>query len=242
MCFFNSFTVEAKKAANRYRRNMNKQLELFDDKRFVLPAYAHPGTIIISLSKEPHIMEWGLIPSTVKKSDMERYRKGNWFVNARAEDLFHTWPYKMLIHKKRCIIPSTGFYEYHYDEVNGKPVSSVYYIQVKDEEIFSIGGLYDTWINTETGEVHETYTMITTEANELMKWIHNGGKNPFRMPFMIPKKLEERWLEQQLTDEEIAQLMTPFDKDKMIAYEVNKDEFQRGGKNPHNPDIIKPKN
>ncbi len=238
MCFFNSFTAKALSLANRYSRKKNQQLELFDDKQFVVPAYAHPNSIIINLDEEPQIMEWGLIPSSAKVADMERYRKGNWFVNAKAETIFETWPYKLLIHNKRCIIPSTGFYEYHYETVNGKEESSVYRIFMKGEEIFSIGGLYDRWINTETGQIHDTYVMITTEANERMKWIHNGGKNPFRMPFMIPKELEEIWLDSSLSERDIKKIMQPLPENLMDDYEVDKKTF-RG--DPHNPGIIDPK-
>jgi len=238
MCFFNSFTAKAISVANRYNRNRTRQLELFDDQQYVMPAYAHPNTIIIGLDKDPMIMEWGLIPSTAKPSDKERYRKGNWFVNARAEELFHTWPYRTLIHRKRCIIPSTGFYEYHYYEVNGKPENTAYHISVKGEELFSIGGLYDRWIDPDTGEIHDTYTMITTAANPLMKEIHNGGKNPYRMPFIIPKDLEEKWLDPSLADEEITGLMIPFPESLMEAYEVDKKMLRS---DPHNPDIKRPK-
>lgn len=238
MCFFNSMTVKAKSVANRYRRNLTEQLELFDDEQYVIPAYAHPNTIIISLDEDPHIMEWGLIPSSAKVSDMEKYRKGNWFVNARAEDLFQTWPYRLLVKSHRCIIPSSGFYEYHYYEVNGKTESTVYYIKVKEEELFSIGGLYDRWINKDTDEIHDTYTMITTEANKLMREIHNGGKNPFRMPFIIPKELEELWLSADLEESAIKSFMKPFPDYLMEAFEVDK-TLLRG--DPHNPDIIKPK-
>lgn len=98
MCFFNSITADAASIVDRYRRNMTRQLEQFDQNGNPFkPAYAHPNSIIIGLDKDPVISEWGLIPSTVSENDMERYRKQNWFINARAEDAFGKWPYKMYV-------------------------------------------------------------------------------------------------------------------------------------------------
>src|SRR5207248_2087341 len=59
----------------------------------------------------------------------------------------------------------------------------------------------------ETGEVTGTFTLITSEANEVMRMIHNGGENAFRMPLFLPKELELKWLNPQLTDNEIQQLL-----------------------------------
>ena len=43
----------------------------------------------------------------------------------------------------------------------------------------------------QTGELLKTYTIITTEANELMSEIHNSQK---RMPFILIKENEFEWL------------------------------------------------
>ena len=87
-------------------------------------------------------MQWGLIPRTAKPGDAQRYDRENLFKNARAETLFEKWPWRMLWQHNRCIIPVTGFYEPH-RLPNGK--AQYYYTTLKDQELFSIAGLWDEW-------------------------------------------------------------------------------------------------
>lgn len=131
----------------------------------------------------------------------------------------------------RILIPSTGYFEYHHEGKETTP----YFIFLKDEELFSIGGISDTWKNPETGEEFETFSLITTPANELTGWIHNGGKNPERMPYIIAQELEKAWLNPDATKEELHDLMKVYPAEKMDAYIVKKDFIKR---NPKDPEII----
>ena len=101
----------------------------------------------------------------------------------------------MLWQHNRCIIPVTGFYEPH-RLPNGK--AQYYYTTLKDQELFSIAGLWDEWTHPQTGEKVLSFVLITTEANAMMRKIHNGGGNPFRMPKILTQEQEKRWLEVQL--------------------------------------------
>ncbi len=233
MCFYNSCSVNTKDLVARYNRNINEKLNQFDDERFLLPAYNHPATIIISFGSDPIIATWGLVPYWTRNREAAA-EISKMTINARSETLFEKPSFREGIRIRRCIIPSTGYFEYHYE---GK-VTSVYFIYIKNEKVFSIGGIYDYWTDKETNQAYTTYTMITTPGNEFTNKIHNGGKNPFRMPFIIPKEMEERWLDPNLTEEEIAEMMVPFDADKMEAYEIDKN-FRN--MDPHNPDVIKRK-
>lgn len=91
-----------------------------------------------------------------------------------------------------------------------------------DDEVFSIGGLWSSWTNPDTGEPIESYTMITIGANELMSEVHNGENNPFQMPFIIAEGDVERWLDPDLPVAEIERLFRKFPADGMEAYEVPK--------------------
>lgn len=66
-----------------------------------------------------------------------------------------------------------------------------------------MGGVYDIWQHPETGEDIKTFALITTPANELTGYIHNGGKNPNRMPLILKTEDEERWLDPALSDNEV---------------------------------------
>ena len=86
--------------------------------------------------------------------------------------------------------------------------------------MFCIPGLYH--YNTklpsdpETGEVRGMFTLITRSGNEVMRKIHNGGANAFRMPLFLPKEMEMKWLDPNLTDEEMQQI---------LDYEMPSDEI-----------------
>jgi putative SOS response-associated peptidase YedK len=90
---------------------------------------------------------------------------------------------------------------------------------LKDREIFSIAGLWDSWVNKDTDEEVYSYTIITTEANPLMAMIHNKKK---RMPAILEKKDEKKWINETLTREETMGLLKPFNESKMNAYTISK--------------------
>jgi putative SOS response-associated peptidase YedK len=66
-----------------------------------------------------------------------------------------------------------------------------YLITCEANEIFSFAGLWSTWIDPTTGIMKESFTILTTEANDLMATIHNSAK---RMPIIITPTAEEEWL------------------------------------------------
>lgn len=106
---------------------------------------------------------------------------------------------------------------------------------MKDEDIFSMAGIYSDWADPQTGEIIKTFSIITTEANDLMRYIHNTN---FRMPVILREEDEKKWLSPQLNKDEIENLLHPIDSNTMDAYVVNND-FLR--KDPRDPSIIKPK-
>lgn len=62
-----------------------------------------------------------------------------------------------------------------------------YFIHLKDREVFSLGGIYESWANRETGELHNTYSIVTTAVNNLMATIHN---TKLRMPLILSPERE----------------------------------------------------
>lgn len=247
MCFFNSLTVNAAVVAKKYGKGMdiietvrrliaeqepNAGLE---EEVYTIPAYTEPQCVIVSGSTQLEVMQWGLIPHTASVADRERYGKENWFKNARAEEIFATWPYRLLIYSQRCIIPSTGYYEYHYDD---KGKTQPYFIYLKDREVFSMAGLWNTWINPETGEQVKSFVQITTAANPFVASIHNGGKHPGRQPLILNDEDTKKWLDEKMTgEEEIKRFLKPYPEYRMAAHPVSKN-FR--SMNPKLEDLIKP--
>lgn len=104
-------------------------------------------------------------------------------------------------------VAATGFFEHR--EVRGFKKKVPYYIKLKDREIFFIAGLYvySPQPDLETGEAIGTFTVITRNANELMKQIHNGGDNAGRMPLILPPGDEQQWLNPEMEDIDIHHIL-----------------------------------
>ncbi len=243
MCYRTSMSKKAQELAARYGRKSDileiLQEILEEEKALQKPvgqyhinAFKHPFCPIITESAKIHVAEWGLIPSWVRPKGTETniemikraasLRKGT--INARSETLFQLPSFRGLVRKRRCLISSTGFFEHHR---NPDKTKTPYFIFLKDIEIFSFGGLYDKWFNPVTGQTLETFTQITTPANPLLRIIHNGGENPFRMPLIISPKDEEQWLDHNLLDEDIEAFLKPYPDEKMYAYPIFNDFLKK---------------
>jgi putative SOS response-associated peptidase YedK len=150
--------------------------------------FSYPNLPIITTEKPDIITTdhtWGLLPSWTKDID---FRKNT--LNARIETINEKTSYKNIT-QNRCLIVATGFYEWRWLDEKGKSKEK-YHISSQTDEIFCFAGLYDKWVNPATGEVFNTYTMVTSEANELMQYIHNHKK---RMPVILNREDEKAWLD-----------------------------------------------
>lgn len=205
------------------------------DERYMIPAYDEPDYPVVTTDDHLQVMKWGLIPHRTADADQARdIMKRNLYKNARAETIFETWPYKFVVRRQRCLIPSTGYFEYHYAPEH--KYAQPYYLYLPGQEIFSMAGIYDTWTDPESGRILTTFTQLTTGANDLARRIHNGGKNPYRMPVILRRNDEQRWLDPDLPRDDIMMLTAPYPSDKMDAYPV-----ARGFRDmdPHDPSIIR---
>lgn len=221
MCFHNSMSAKAIKLAARYGRKSDI-VEIYQDilnEQYHVNAFKFPKYPIITTSDEIQVFNWGLIPFWTKteKSADEIKRMT---LNARADSIFEKPSFREPIIKKRCIVPSTGYFEWRHEGTKKVP----YYIYLKDEPIFSMAGIYDRWLDKETGEEHDTFSIITTDTNPLTDYIHN---TKHRMPAILSKEDEEKWLDPDLSKTEIASLLKPFDEDEMDAYIIKNDFIKK---------------
>jgi putative SOS response-associated peptidase YedK len=160
------------------------------------------------------LFKWGLIPFWVK-DEKTAFEFKDITVNARAETIFEKPAFRLSAGKQHCLVIADGFFEWRY--YNGK--NYPYFIQLKDRDVFSIAGLWDRWVNKENGMEVFSYTIITTEANPLMALIHNKKK---RMPAILDKKDEKKWISEKLSKEETMNLLKPYNESKMTAYTISK--------------------
>lgn len=227
MCYRSSQRASLEAVKIRYGVE-TAQPELFEP-FYHQSAFAHPLTPLIA-SNHPDQLQffsWGLVPSWIKsKAQLKAFYPDT--MNARAEDIYQTRSYKEAATSgQRCLIPVTGFFESHtYPDEKGKDKKIPFYIFVKSNEIFSFAGLWSAWCDQETGEVHNTYAVLTCEANSLLAKVHNTKK---RMPLILSQGDERAWLEPGLTPGDVMQLVKPYPAADIEAYPVSK--------NIHSPKI-----
>ena len=187
--------------------------------------FLHPKLPVIRSDNKGLIQHnsWGLIPSWIKDGE-QAGEMAKITLNAKAETIFEKPSFKNSIKKNRCLVLVDGFYEWKTVGKNKYP----HFIYLKDKEPFTLGGIYSDWVNKETGEIIKTFSIITTEANPLMAKIHNSKK---RMPLIIDRNKEGKWINPDLSETEIKYIMKPFDENEMDAHTISKLITQRGVNN-----------
>jgi len=234
MCFYNSQSKRALDLAKRYGRKSDiiEIAQEILDEQYKITSFTHPVCPIITPCLSIQTAKWGLIPHWTKTEE-EAKKISNMTLNARSETVFSMPSFRVPVKTKRCLIPSTGYFEFHHAGKEAIP----YYLFLKNEEIFSLGGIYEQWQNPITGENAVTFSVLTVPANALCAKIHNGGKNPFRMPLIIPREDDEKWLDTSLNQSGISDFFRPINPDLMDAYAVSRDFLK---KNPKDASIIEP--
>jgi putative SOS response-associated peptidase YedK len=149
---------------------------------------------------------WGLVPFWAKDASI-----GNKLINARAESLDTKPSFRNAFRNRRCLVPADAFYEWK--KVPGGKTKIPYRISIKNQPLFSMAGIWEQWKNP-AGELLQSFSIVTTEANELVAALHN------RMPVILAPEAELLWLSDLKKDELLA-LLQPFDADAMEAYPVS---------------------
>jgi len=163
------------------------------------------AVIINEETREIVDLKWGLVPFWAKDPSI-----GNRMINARAETVLEKPSYKNAMKKRRCLIPASGFYEWKKD---GK-VKAPYYFRHNNGKPFGLAGLWETWKDPDGNEL-KTFTIITTESNELAAQIHN------RMPVIISEENYGTWLDTANPPQKAQALLAPYPADRMEAYPVS---------------------
>lgn len=171
-----------------------------------------PSQNILAIRRNPEtkeagfaLLHWGLIPSW-SNSEKTKYS----LINARAEGIEKKPIFRGPFKRRRCIIPASGFFEWHQLENRKQP----YFIRPSSGGYFTLAGLWDHW-QDERGKAIESCTIITTVANRLMEQIHD------RMPVILNHDGVARWLEPDCGQDELLSLLAPFSDSAMEAYPIS---------------------
>ncbi len=148
--------------------------------------------------------EWGYVPGFVKtRSEANIFRAKYTTLNFKSENLFlkedgKNSMWSSAAKNRRCLVLSTGIVESrHVPKIGkkGQPLKETikypYFVTVKGQEYFFMPGLYNEWLDPETSEFVNTVAIGITEANALMRQIHNSK---LRMPTILTEDLAYEWL------------------------------------------------
>lgn len=170
-------------------------------------------------------MQWGMIPSWAKDAAI-----ASGLINARAEGIESKPSFRAAFKRRRCVVPISGFYEWKVvgtsEGRSARPAKQPMYITPADtrDEPWLLAGLWETW-SPPQGEPLDTFTIITTEANEMMASLHT------RMPVILGRDAALAWLAPgsgrggEVSPDEAAgllRLLVPCPAESMIAVPVSK--------------------
>ena len=171
MCGRFSFVVKKEK--------VKKQLPQVNVDNGLLESYNIAPTQKAHVLAQPlpttlQMMQWGLIPHWSKDG-----KGGASLINARVETIVEKPSFRESIQWRRCVVLADSFYEWRTEGGRKFP----YRIQLPNDELLLMAGIWDEWNNV------KTFSIITTEPNAEMSKIHN------RMPVILRGYKDcEKWL------------------------------------------------
>ncbi len=164
--------------------------------------------VIVRAEQRPVLRNarWGLVPSWAKDPAI-----GHTLINARAETVSEKPSFKRAQESRRCLVPADGFYEWARKGSNKIP----HRFTLKDGGLFSFAGLWETWRAPDGGSL-ESFTIVTTQANDLLKSVHD------RMPVILRREDEPLWLDPKTgATAQVKGLLRPYPAEEMAAAEVS---------------------
>jgi len=222
MCYFNSLV--APKGASVTLAGTKKSLDPVN--KPLQSGFLYSHWPIIKGSAQDYTIEnahWELIAPWVKT--LEEAKKGREkfnTLNATAERLLESKLFKPATLNYRCLVLSSGFFEWrHYKPAGAKKeIAYPYFITLKEQSLFYMAGIYQPWTDKETGETMDTFSIVTTKANAFMEQIHNKKK---RMPTILTETQAAEWITPNLSEHKLMELATSaIDANQLSAYTIHK--------------------
>lgn len=176
--------------------------------------------VIVSEEGRPvaKVMKWGFAPPWAAHGRAAGGGRASGaqkpLINARAETVAEKRSFKSAFENRRCLIPADGFYEWM-KAPTGKGKTPFRFL-LRSEQIFSMAGIWSRSVSDSGGEIN-SFTIITTSANELMAPVHD------RMPVILNPADESLWIADNCENakETFSELMVPYSSENMKCYEVS---------------------
>lgn len=183
-----------------YRTKLNKKifsLEKSLDARFLEPdkyqpqleinAFSFSETPVITYDSpgEIQMFQWGLIPFWAKDDTIKKMT-----LNSKIETAAKKPAFRNSV-DNRCLVIAEAYYEWQWLDPKGK-TKQKFILEPRDQEIFAFAGIFSTWKNPENNNIINSYSILTTEASDLMSKVHNNKK---RMPVVLKPQDHKNWLQ-----------------------------------------------
>jgi len=152
------------------------------------------------------LSRWGFLPPWANEK-----KTAYSMINARAETIFTSRSYKDAFQKQRCLVVADGFYEW----LRRGTIKIPHYIRLKNRQPMAFAAIYNAWRSPE-GEEICTSAIVTIEANELIRPLHN------RMPVIVHQSDFKVWLDPaELDKDALLPLLKPYPAQELEAYTVS---------------------
>jgi hypothetical protein len=226
MCYFNSInlnkgdTIKISNKEKKIEKDIHSPVTSgFEFTQWpILKSTNHNKDFVLEMA------HWEFIPSWINNNQqLQESREKFTTLNAKGENLLESRMYKDAAKSRRCLVLSSGFYEWrHFKPVGAKKENAYpYFISVPGQHYFFMAGIYQPWSDKETGETMDSFAIVTTAANTLMENIHNKKK---RMPCILTDALANEWLEDGLSEDSIKNIANyQIDSNAMLAHPIRKD-------------------
>ena len=183
----------------------NSVLDEFGPRYNIAPSQDMPIVRDTGGGRELVLARWGLVPHW-SKEEKPKFST----INARADTIADKPTYRDPFKRKRCLVPSTGFYEWKREDDQKIP----HHIRLPDGELFAFAGLWDHW--DKEGAGFDSYSIIVTGANETMQPIHD------RMPVILNPAQYNTWLNNKnFNRAQLESMLVPYGG-TMEAYPVSR--------------------
>jgi len=209
MCYYNGVRVSKEEFIRL--KNMEVQVKNQDLHCPVMSGFEYANWPILIPSADGKSIElnfahWELIPFWITdRKALAESRKKFTTLNATAEKLLESRGFKSAALQRRCLVLSSGFFEWRHWAPAGskKALTYPYHITLTNQPYFFMAGIWQPWTDRETGETFPSFAIVTTAANSLMEQVHNTKK---RMPVILPPEEAYQWIQPNLSEAQISRL------------------------------------
>ncbi len=151
------------------------------------------------------LLRWGLVPHWSRDPDLN----GRTLINARSETAAEKPSFRDSFRFRRCLIVADGFYEWQDTGSRKQP----FWIRLENGSPFAFAGLWDQW--TGDSESVESCTILTTEANEILRPLHD------RMPVILDPHRHDAWIDPDTPQRELESLLVPYPSESITFQPVS---------------------